>query len=125
MNVEEIKAIELKGIIEKITVSTAQFAGADAVSTELELDFSNLTVGDVIEYCIRSVVIRKQSAWRNAANRKENAEKIPETCSELVAKPGSRGNGMVSTEKAMELILKKAGGDVAKAIAMLQEKAKK
>lgn len=103
----------------KVTVSckTKMFEGADAVETELTLDFSGLSDEDVLSMAVDSAVIKWQSAARRAALK---AIPIPKVATYIVPKPGTRATGEVSTAKAVKTLLRKAGGDVAAAMEMLK-----
>uniref|UniRef100_A0A6M3JB08 Tail assembly chaperone n=1 Tax=viral metagenome TaxID=1070528 RepID=A0A6M3JB08_9ZZZZ len=70
-------------------VSTKQFAGDDAVSTELTIDLSNLTEADVLEYAVQTLVIR----WQGSARK---AKSIPATATYTAPKPGTKGTGIIT-----------------------------
>ncbi len=103
-----------------IACDTKRFKDDTATRTELTLDFSGLTDEDIFEMAVDSAVIKWQANARRNALKAENAIPIPTKATYIVPKPGTRATGEVSTEKAVKTILRKAGGDVAKAMEMLK-----
>jgi len=99
-----------KNIIVK-TISTKAHEDADAVVTELTLDFTGLTPEDIQEIAAQAAVIK----WQGSARRAKCA--IPTRATYKVPRPGTR-----ATVDPFEAILRIAGGDPEKAIAMLRER---
>ena len=93
------------------TISTRAFEGGDAVNTQLTMDFSDLTSEDILSIAVQAVVIR----WQGQARRAKCA--IPTVATYKVPKPGTR-----AAVDPFEAILRIAGGDPEKAIAMLRER---
>ena len=85
------------------TPTTRPFEGADAVSTDLEIDMSTLSQGDIQEIAIKSIVTSWQAAVRRAANAKENAKPIPTKDRIVVQKPEKRGHKPTLEEQVMSL----------------------
>jgi len=120
MEISEIKKLALTGLKVVETRKTAPYEGGPETETELTIIFDGLTVGDVIDYAVNSIIIKRQGKYRREAMRKENAVPIPKKDTYEVPKIGTRATGEVSTEKAVKTILRKAGGDVSKAMEMLK-----
>ena len=94
------------------TLSTKRFDGDDPVITTLTLDYSNITLEDLITKAIKSDKISWQAGFRN----KKNNVTVPETATYVVPKPGTR------TAKAVtpEALISAYGGDIEKAIKALE-----
>ena len=80
------------------TVSTKVTADHDAVSTNLTIDFSNVTEADVYEIAAQAATIKWQSNVRRAGT-------IPATATYMVVKPGTHASGVVSKEAAIRRLL--------------------
>ena len=104
-----------------VTCRTRRFEGDGETVTELTLDFSNLSEEDIFNMAADSAVIKWQAAARRAALKKDGAVAIPKSATYIVPKPGTRATGEVSAEKAVKTILRKAGGDAAKALELMRE----
>lgn len=83
------------------TVRTKLTEDHDAVTTELTLDFSRVTVDDVYEIAAQAAVIK----WQGNARR---GKEIPATATYVVPKPGTRGSAPVDYAAALVKLL---GGD--------------
>ena len=104
-----------------VNCKTRRFAGDDEKTTELTLDFSGLSEDDIFNMAADSAVIKWQAAARRAALKKDDPVPIPTQATYVVPKPGMRATGEVSAEKAVKTILRKAGGDAAKALELMRE----
>ena len=93
------------------TLSTRRFDGDDPVITTLTLDYSNITLEDLITKAIKSDKISWQAGFRNKKN-----VTVPKTATYIVPKPGTR------TVKAVtpEALISAYGGDIEKAIKALE-----
>ena len=115
--------MEVREMEKKVTVTcrTRRFEGDGETVTELTLDFSDLSEEDIFNMAADSAVIKWQAAARRAALKKDGAVAIPTQATYIVPKPGTRATGEVSAEKAVKTILRKAGGDAAKALELMRE----
>ena len=103
----------------EVVCETRLYKGGAATRTTLTLDFSALSEDDIFDMAVDSAVIKWQAGARRAALKVENSVPIPKSDTYNVPRPGTRATGEVSTEKAVKTILRKAGGDVAKAMELL------
>ena len=94
------------------TLSTKRFNDDDAVTTTLTLDYTNITLEDLLTKAIKSDKISWQAGFRN----KKTNVKVPTTATYVVPKPGTRTAQPVTPEG----LLATFGGDVEKAIAALK-----
>jgi hypothetical protein len=99
-----------KNIIVK-TISTKAHEDADAVVTELTLDFTGLTPEDIQEIAAQAAVIK----WQGSARRAKGA--IPTRATYKVPRPGTR-----AVVDPFDAILRIAGGDPEKALELLRER---
>jgi len=99
-----------KNIIVK-TISTKAHEDADAVVTELTLDFTGLTPEDIQEIAAQAAVIK----WQGSARRAKGA--IPTRATYKVPRPGTR-----AVVDPFDAILRIAGGDPNKALELLRER---
>jgi len=94
------------------TLSTKRFEGDDAVETTLTLDYSNITLEDLITKAIKSDKISWQAAFRN---KKANV-KVPTVATYVVPRPGTRTAKAITPESLVATF----GGDIDKAIEALR-----
>lgn len=91
-----------KTIIKNISTRTSDDeTKAEAVSTQLTIDFSNVTIDEVYEIAAQSEVIK----WQGNARR---GKSIPAVATRMVVKPGTRGAAVVDYAAALVKLL---GGD--------------
>lgn len=90
------------------TLSTKRFEGDDPVTTTLTLDYSNITLDDLLTKAIKSDKISWQAGFRN----KKTNIKIPTVDTYVVPKPGTRTARPVTAEALVAAF----GGDIDKAI---------
>ena len=94
------------------TLSTKRFEGDNAVTTTLTLDYSNITIDDLLTKAIKSDKISWQAGFRN----KKGNVKIPTVDTYIVPKPGTRTARPVTPEGLVSAF----GGDIDKAIEALR-----
>ena len=94
------------------TLSTKRFEGDDAVTTTLTLDYTNITLEDLLTKAIKSDKISWQAGFRN----KKGNVKIPTVATYVVPKPGTRTARPVTAEALVAAF----DGDVDKAMEALR-----
>jgi hypothetical protein len=94
------------------TLVTRRFVDDDPVTTTLTLDYSNVTIDDLLTKAIKSDKISWQAGFRN----KKGSSKIPTVATYVVPKPGTRSARPVTPEGLVSAF----GGDVDRAIEALR-----
>lgn len=93
--------------IRHVACNTRPMRGVDPYRTNLTIDLGLLTIEDIVDYAIDSIVIKAQNIWRR--NYINYSTPIPATYTYIVPKPGTRS----AAQSPEELLFTMFGHEVA------------